>query len=461
MKDDVKKLQEKRFKLYSDFFNNKLPEWVPMELGFGTQVVGGYGNSNLFDFQYDYTKLYEPAMTLADKIYSDKPITSPVHQNLSRPPAFYQSLGSQSFVMGNNGFVQHPEVVGMMADEYDRLIEDPYAFLWEVVLPRQYKNLDLSNPVNMVISFEMSKLAMAEDANASMPMFLDLIDQKGYYPGGPVTSAGFSEAPFDFIADQLRSFSGISKDVRRQRSKIKEACEQLLPLCFYWGLPAQPHPEGSVFTPLHMPTFMREKDFAELWYPTYKTMLEQWAATGARTTAFCEDDWTRYLDYLLDLPAGTVLWFEYGDPKTIKEKLGDKMIIRGLYPVTLMKTGTKQECIDKAKELLDIMMPGGGYIFGFDKNPLTIEDINVDNYAAVAEFVHEYARYDNPGEAYGTPLNSEGFIRDESIIGPFKSKYRFNWEDFKEKCPLVPESARARFESYDLNIFKQVMNLLS
>lgn len=456
MKEDVKKLQEQRMKLYSDFFNNKLPEWVPMEVTLGTNIVGEYGGGSPIDFQYDYSKLYEPAMELADMVYSDKPITNPVGI-IGRPPSFYQSLDSQSFVMGNNGFVQHPEVVGMMDDEYDQLIEDPYAFLWEVVLPRQYKNLDLSDPVNMLISYEMSKMALQADTNASLPMFMDLIEKKGYYPGAPMTASGFAEAPFDFIADQLRSFSGISKDVRRHRTEIKEACEALLPLIFYWGLPATPHPEGFVGTPLHMPTYMRPKDFEELWFPTYKTMVEQWASLGARTMAFCEDDWMRYLDHLRELPAGTILWFEYADPKLVKEKLGDKFILQGMYPITLIKTGTKQQCLDKAKELLDIMMPGGGYIFSFDKAPLTLNDINMENYAAVTQFVHEYGRYDNPGDAYGMPLNSEGFVRDESIIGPYKSKYHFDWDAFKAKFPLAPDSARARFEQYDQEILSHIM----
>lgn len=175
---------------------------------------------------------------------------------------------------------------------------------------------------------------------------------------------------------------------------------------------------------------------------------------------FCENDWTRYLDYLNDLPAGTLFMFEYGDPKQIKDKLGYKFLIQGLYPISLIKQGTKQECLDKAKELLDIMMPGGGYLFGFDKNPLTLGDINMENYIAVAEFVHEYATYDNPGEDFGMPLNSEGFVFSKEIMKPLQSRYLLTWDDFKKENPLAPEIAKKRIEKYNHYFFDKIMNLL-
>ena len=182
-------------------------------------------------------------------------------------------------------------------------------------------------------------------------------------------SFAISEAPLDFVADQLRSFTGMSIDLRRNREFVKEACEVVLPLVFAWGLPAAPHPEGSVFLPLHMPTFMREKDFVELYLPTFKKQLEQYASLGIRPALFCEDNWMRYIDIIHDeLPAGTKLIFEYGDPKIIKEKLGKKFILSGLFPVNALRTDTPAQIVDRAKEFLDIMLPGGGYIFGFDKN---------------------------------------------------------------------------------------------
>ena len=39
----------------------------------------------------------------------------------------------------------------------------------------------------------------------------------------------------------------------------------------------------------------------------------------------------------------------------------------------MLKTGTVEQCVDKAKEILDILAPGGRYFFNFDKAPLTFD----------------------------------------------------------------------------------------
>lgn len=460
MSNDVKQLQQERSGIYHDLYHNIIPKRVPVNLGFPNHLLATYGGLDPVESAYDYGKLAAAAKELSAKLKSDRSPFSPANMVLSRPPMVYQLLRSQSFKMGASGFVQHPEVVGMLSEDYDYLIEDPYSCMLERIIPRQHKALDPSDPVGMMLAMMRAKESMTQDIMSTLPIYREIVEENGFYPGAPLGSAGIAEAPYDFVGDQLRSFSGISTDIRRDRKRVADACEAVLPLMFYWGLPANPHPEGSVFVPLHMPTFMREKDFAEVWMPTYIKLTQQWAACGVRTSMFCEDDWMRYLDHLQDMPAGSQMQFEYGDPKTIKEKLGKKYILTGLYPINLIKTGTKQEVIDKAKEILDIMMPGGGYVFGLDKSPLTLKDINLENYFALAEFVSEYGKYDNAGQSYGEVLNSEGYRFDEAVIKPIRSKYIFDWEAFKAEFPLTPDSAQPRTTRIEKEVFSFVMNLL-
>ncbi len=456
---DPKQLQQERISIFNDFYSNVLPKRLPVVMSLPFHLISEYANENLVDVQFDLTKITDAAVRMASEIYSDVCPVGGVGVS-TRMPTFYQILESQSFVMSQTGFVQHPEVVGLMPEDYDALIEDPFACILEKVLPRQYKALDFNNPVKMAKAVHMSIASKDNDAMDIMPAIRKLIDENGYYPGPPRGSSGFTAAPYDFLADQLRSFSGISMDIRRDRNKVAEACEALYPLMFKMGLPPNPSALGAVSTPLHMPTFMREKDFVEIWLPTYKRLVEQYAALGARVSAFCEHDWMRYLDVLTELPAGTILRFEYGDPKIIKEKLGKKFIIGGLYPLNLIKSGTRQQCIDKAKEILDIMLPGGGYLFGFDKGPLLLSDVNLENYNAVAEFVRDYAVYPNAGEAYGTPLNCENFQFDAALNNSLKSKYMFDWDHFKQAYPFTPDAAKGKFQSLDDAMFNFYMNLV-
>ena len=456
---DVKALQQERTKNYTDFWSGILPKRIPVQFTVAHHILAQHGGVDIFDFQFDYSLLKDAADEICQTVYSDSCPIGGVGVS-TRSPSFYQILESQAFIMGANGFVQHPEVIGMLEDEYDALIADPYACILENVLPRQHKALSFDDPVKRANAIHLAMQSKADDAAGLAPIIQELTQKYGYGGGAPRGSGGFTAAPYDFIADQLRSFSEISKDVRRNRSKVADACEALYPLMFKLGLPPNPSPLGSVSTPLHMPTYMREKDFVEVWLPTYKRMLEQYASLGVRVNAFCEHDWMRYLDILQDFPSGTMLRFEYGDPKLVKEKLKDKFYIGGLYPLSLIKSGTKQECIDKAKEILDIMMPGGGYLFGFDKGPILASDIPFENYNAVAETVRDYGVYPNAGESFGTPINAEGFKFDESITPDVKSKYSFSWDDFKARYPYTPDNMKSRFENYYNSMFSFYLNIL-
>ncbi|MDO4287792.1 MAG: hypothetical protein Q4C55_01265 [Eubacterium sp.] len=456
---DISVLQNERNTIFKDFYNNTIPKRMPVIASLPLRALSEYSGENLVDTQFKFDVLKTSAEEICQKLYSDKcPIKGP--GGTTRSPSKYQLLKSQSFTMGNNGYMQHPEVSAMEADEYKELATDPFAFLLEKVIPRQYKGLDASSPWDFLLNYLRADLSTAHENAEGRKIIRPLTQKFGYYNGAPFGCMGFTSAPYDFIADQLRGFSNISMDIRRHRTEIAEACDAIMPFLFYAALPDNPDPQGCVGTPLHMPPFMREKDFAEVWLPSYLKMFQQYASLGIRGQAFCEGDWSRYLDYLTEFPAGMELKFEYGDPKAIKDKLGDKYIIQGLYPLGLLKTGTRQECIDKAKELLDIMLPGGGYLFGFDKNPISLSDVNFDNYCAVMEFVRDYAHYDNAGQSYGTPINQENYSFDSSILDSVQSKYLFNWPQYKNDYPMTPDFAKDLYLGYDKKILNTLISML-
>jgi hypothetical protein len=145
--------------------------------------------------------------------------------------------------------------------------------------------------------------------------------------------------------------------------------------------------------PLHLPSMLKTTDFDRFYWPSFKTIMEFFAARDVYVIPFYEGDWSRYYDHLQELPPKkTMGWFEQGDPQELKEKLGDTLCIIGLFPATLLQYGTKEECIAKAKELID-GMTGGSYIFGTDKELLTAKDGKAENIIAVNQFVMEYGIY--------------------------------------------------------------------
>lgn len=206
----------------------------------------------------------------------------------------------------------------------------------------------------------------------------------------------------------------------------------------------------------HMGVFLNNKDFEQFYWPTFNQLCHIAAEQGQAMQIFLEGDWTRFIDHLQELPQGTQLWMEYGDAQQFKDRLGKKMILGGLYPITLLGTATKEKCVDKVKELLDIMAPGGNFTFIFDKFALNPSDINPENYVAVLEYVLEHGKYENAGELVTTAKKEDSVQKYSHLYPEFKSKYLVSFDDFKKEYPPVDERVeplmRAAYERYSAMI---------
>lgn len=433
---------------------------MPVTPSLMNMAVAGYTGKDPFEWHYEATTLLPEMTKLAQRLYSDTcPFMPPVI--IARPAGPYQIMKSQSFVLAENGCVQHPEVVGMTEDEYPELIEKGFDYLLDKVVPRQYKGLDPKDPMKMAYNMQLAINERANEMQAFMPGFMQLCGMMGYHSGGTLGSSGAAEAPFDFLSDQLRSFSGITIDIRRRREEVKAACEVLTPLMYKMGRPPFVDYQANVFYPLHLPTFMRAKDVEELYMPSFTKIIQQDVARGIRPYIALEDDWTRLLDIVYDkFPAGCVFWIDEGDPKFFKEKLGKKYLLNGLYRISWVKSLSTPELLDKTKEFMDIMLDGCGYVWGFDKNPLMACDLDFDKLCEVTAWLHENCNYANAGEPFGTKLNSEGYAADPRWDEPIKSDYVFNWEKFKAENPLAPDYSRPKFEMANAQTYAWFMNLM-
>lgn len=382
---DLTALAQERTKLFEDLVDGNIPKRVPVCNIIPLEFAMQYAEIDLAQGQWDNSLLEEIFDKICADFYSDF-----LPAFALRFPSYYQILGAKNFVMSSSGFLQHPEVEGLALEDYDAFIESPFDCIVERVLPRIYTELD-KDPVSRSMTFAKAFLAFNEEMAAAARVYEILTKRYGY--GSVNLFSGMCEAPFDFLADQLRGFKNISIDVRRYPEKVEAAVEAVTPWMIKMGTHDNPSKTTATFIPLHMAPYLRPKDFERFYWPTFKKTVEGLAEKGIKSFLFLEQDWTRYLDYLTELPPNTIMMFEYGDPKAVKEKLGDKHIISGFYPLTLLKSGTKEQCIDKAKELLDILAPGGKYFFSFDKIPITVDSVNVENYQAVLEYVAANANY--------------------------------------------------------------------
>ncbi|MCF6096490.1 hypothetical protein L1766_05630 [Thermovorax subterraneus] len=444
---DAKKLREYREKLFRDVYSGVIPDRFPVSDGLSPEFLIEYAGKDFLTTQYQYTpelliEIGEKAMEL---VRGDN-----FAMAWARNPISLMFQKSKSFVMSKTGMIQHPEISGLEPEEYDEFIKNPFDFVVEKIMPRYNAALD-ADPVTRSINFTRIVFAQMDQQRAFDIANNYLVEKYGFFSPPPGTM-GLQLIPFDFLADFCRGFTKIVLDIKRCPEKVLEAVEALMPLAIWIGKTPEVSILGANMIMTHMATFLNQKDFEKFYWPTFYKLCHICAERGQAVWIFCEDDWTRYIDYLQELPPGTRLHMEYGDPKLFKEKLGKKMVLSGFYPITLLKTGTKQQCIDKAKELIDILAPGGNYIFGFDKHAMSINDINPENYVAVMEYVLENAKYENPGQPVTTEKREDEVKKFSHEYPPFKSKYIVPFEEFIKDYPIVDERVvpymKAAYEKY-------------
>ena len=443
---NAEEMRAYRKKMYRDLYSGIIPDRFPINDCHTLDYMIQYAGKNPFEIVYNYEAetLYEIFEKSMDHHYGD------TFGAAGRNPAglmFKQTLVN---VMGKTGMVQHPETSGFEADEYDECIKNPYDFSLEKVLPRLNPGFD-KDRISTSVNFTKYVLAQMDFLRAIGESTKKMADKYGFY-SAPRGASMVQPIPFDFLADFNRGFTEVPKDIRRIPEKVKAACEALVPYLMWRSVNPVTDVEGCNQIMTHMATFLQKKHFEELYWPTFFEMVHMIAERGQATYIFCEDNWERYIDNLYDLPQGTRLHMEYGTPQKFKDKLGKKMILSGFYPVVLLKTGTKQQCIDKAKELVDTLAPGGNFEFRFDKSALRLGDINIENYRAMMEWVTDNAKYDNAGEISMPGDKAASIQKFTGKYPEFKSKYIVSFDDWKKEYPPVVDEVepfmRAAYDKY-------------
>jgi hypothetical protein len=257
-KNAIQELREERSQNLRDLFDNKIPKRVPIDVSLALTVIADYGEVDRKSAYWDPSLLQKAAEQLCELVPSD----TCMYEGSVYTPFSSQTLGAINKVMSNTGYMQHPNTQCMYEYEYDELIADPYAFVIDKCLPRLYKNLDPSlNPGRVLFALEQDAFMEQLYYEKTGAMVVELSERFGYPID--VGGQGFGRAPMDWIGDQLRSFTGICIDVRRNRAKLIEALDAIYPMMYKMGRCSDPdHVDRYTTTmfQLHMATYLREKD---------------------------------------------------------------------------------------------------------------------------------------------------------------------------------------------------------
>ena len=193
--------------------------------------------------------------------------------------------------------------------------------------------------------------------------------------GFPVTGGGSALVPFDAYSDFYRGTLDTMSDIYEHPDVIMRFIDRNIDSVLNnITKQAKRAPGKWVFMPLHkgMDTFLNDQQYKDYYWKHLQRMINHIIDVGMVPFAYTEGPYNSRVKYLAEVPKGKVVYgFEQVDPVNAKKLLGGTACIQGVFPVYLLHYGTKQQVIDEAKRLIDILAPGGGYIFstgaGFDQ----------------------------------------------------------------------------------------------
>jgi hypothetical protein len=365
--------------------NHKEPKVVPVMTNVLTWAIG-YAKGNTNDLLDNLDKLPGVFTKFFEEVYCDANFMF----GLTTPIRALERLGSNAFfVSSDNHTIQHREHCMMEREDYPALIENTMEFLVNTLGLRKFPELRkgreeayraLIDAALYVAQFGAANARCAVEAREKYGI-VGIIGGTRVYP------------TMDVVFDRLRGVSGCLTDLRRERANLMKATEALRPL-YQKTINVQGTFPYAVST-LHCPMYLSSKDFNEIFWPCMRDMLLDVHKSGSKTLLFMEGAWERHFETMLnDLPQSSVLCvLEDDDVIKAKKLIGHKFTIIGGVKIHKLRFGTKQECLDEAKKIIDECAPGGGFIFSTDKSMITYDDVNVENLIAVNQFVHEYGKY--------------------------------------------------------------------
>jgi len=226
----------------------------------------------------------------------------------------------------------------MTVAEYDRILEEGWGPVFETVLGR-------------VMDLETFGAA-AQWLGENFPGIVERFRAIGVVPmaGSGVVS------PFEALSG-ARSMPQFYMDLYRRPELVKRAMDRMLPDIVTEGVEAAKASglPGVWVTGVRSASGMvSENVWMEFVFPHLKEIVWALADAGAMPILHFDQDWTRDLVHLRELPARQCILHLDGmtDIRRAKEVLGDRMAIMGDVPSSLLVTGSREEVRAYVRDLI-------------------------------------------------------------------------------------------------------------
>ena len=311
--------------------------------------------------------------------------------------------------LDDNSLMQYIEYATLEEDEYDEFFADPTGFAYRKWLPRMFSVFEpfadieymkmmtgiYRAPQNAFTSPAMidsyKRLIAASEEQQKFDSFAASCSKTLREDGFPSMVAGSAATAFDLLADGLRGTFGIMTDLMDQPEIVEKCCKIFVDFQIQNSLGSYKR-SGNKFqwTMLHkgFDNFISDEMYAKYYWPYLRQWIIKLIDEGVVPVVFCEGTYTTRLKYLADVPKGKVIYvFEKVDIREAKRILGGTACIMGGFPVYTVTHGTPQKIHDQVKEYMDVLAPGGGYIFSLSTS---IDNAPRANVEALFEAVERY-----------------------------------------------------------------------
>jgi hypothetical protein len=370
---------KERMELLSNAFQFKRNKRVPLGSNFYTwkYLDAGY---KLSEVLYDYSIMEKINDEFHQRYQFD------VYMNLGtrNPMRVTEALGAGFHKIDPTGeaiIVEDHHI--MEREDYQDLANNPLGFYWTKAFKRYCKpGITMGEIENAVREF----CAFGSFAKTMINKYINQYEVM-------IFTMNAIRLPFEQLFSALRGIKEIALDIRKCKEQIKEAMDTMFAA---EGEPALNKAMEMDYTGFVAPvtisllghSILSVDQFGELYWPYVKKILDTAAEHKKPVFCFCESTMLRFAEFFRDIPKGLLMvHLEQDNIFEFRKKLPNIALAGGM-PTDLLGHGTKEQCIEYAKKLINTL--GDGFVLSQNKMMSFRNDAKRENLLAVNEFVRNY-----------------------------------------------------------------------
>ncbi len=304
-------------------------------------------------------------------------------------------LGGGTYIINDDiGAIEYKDNALVELDELDEYMKDPTKFIWEKGMCKKYPKwadgtiavADLQKCFDEQKAFlkYFSNMKKILSKQYGLPTFT--AQSVPCYPG------------IDFLFNSILGIKNLSIIMRRDPGKVDEAVKVTNEFFQVPGIAALkkrkgPNPKAcyDYDIALLVHTILNRKQFDRWLWPDLKDQLDLLNEKDMTVRLFMEGHSKPFWDHLQDYKKGIItMHLEQDDPFECRQALPNCAILGGMDLLTL-GNGTPEQCVDRAKALIDgLGALDGGFILSQDKMVTYAVDAKSENMKAVSDFVLNY-----------------------------------------------------------------------